>query len=312
MPDNVTDALEIIKAIGLPAAQHNERTALCLLALAGLTPTSRWNQARDPLMGITPIMEWIGRNYNKSYAPNTRETIRKHSLQIFVDAGLALPNPDQPERPVNSPRWVYQLSPEALGLLRTYGTKDWDLQLAKHLGSHQSLVEKYANQRELLRVPLRMKKGDSLALSPGAHSELIKAIVEEFGSRFIPEGHLVYVGDTGEKWAIYDRDLLESLGVEIPEHGIMPDVVIYCPKRNWLVLAEAVVSSGAVDGKRHQALKKLFEQSKAGLIFVTAFPNQKIMRQYICDIAWETEVWRADAASHLIHFNGERFLGPYG
>jgi hypothetical protein len=36
------------------------------------------------------------------------------------------------------------------------------------------------------------------------------------------------------------------------------------------------------------------------------------MGRYLGDIAWETEVWVADAPSHLIHFNGERFLGPYG
>ena len=28
-------------------------------------------------------------------------------------------------------------------------------------------------------------------------------------------------------------------------------------------------------------------------------------------IAWETEVWIADEPDHMIHYNGERFLGPY-
>jgi len=36
------------------------------------------------------------------------------------------------------------------------------------------------------------------------------------------------------------------------------------------------------------------------------------MVEYLKDISWETEVWIADAPTHLIHFNGERFLGPYG
>jgi len=46
-------------------------------------------------------------------------------------------------------------------------------------------------------------------------------------------------------------------------------------------------------------------------IAVTAFPNRALMARYLSEIAWETEVWVADAPSHLIHFNGERFLGPY-
>ena len=33
--------------------------------------------------------------------------------------------------------------------------------------------------------------------------------------------------------------------------------------------------------------------------------------KYLGVIAWESEVWVADAPSHLIHFNGARFLGPY-
>ncbi|MGA9343090.1 MAG: BsuBI/PstI family type II restriction endonuclease, partial [Rhodanobacteraceae bacterium] len=91
----------------------------------------------------------------------------------------------------------------------------------------------------------------------------------------------------------------------------MPDVAIYYSKRNWLLLVEAVTSHGAVDGKRHAELMKLFEGSSAGLVYVTAFPNRSVMARYLSEIAWETEVWVADAPSHLIHFNGARFLGPY-
>jgi type II restriction enzyme len=58
-------------------------------------------------------------------------------------------------------------------------------------------------------------------------------------------------------------------------------------------------------------LTRLFAGSTAGLVYVTAFPNRAIMRRYLAGIAWETEVWVADAPSHLIHFNGERLLGPY-
>jgi hypothetical protein len=32
---------------------------------------------------------------------------------------------------------------------------------------------------------------------------------------------------------------------------------------------------------------------------------------YLDKISWETEVWVADSPTHMIHFNGERFLGPY-
>jgi len=122
---------------------------------------------------------------------------------------------------------------------------------------------------------------------------------------------LIYAGDTGEKWGYFDAVSLGELGVNVDAHGKMPDVVLYYPERNWLLLIESVTSHGPVDGNRHAELARLFARATAGLVYVTAFPNRVIMSRYLGEIAWETEVWVADAPSHLIHFNGERFLGPY-
>ena len=92
----------------------------------------------------------------------------------------------------------------------------------------------------------------------------------------------------------------------------MPDAILYLEEKNWLFLVESVTSVGPVDGKRHAELTHLFGQSSAGLVFVTAFPSRLLMARFLPDIAWETEVWCADNPSHLIHFNGDRFLGPHG
>jgi hypothetical protein len=97
----------------------------------------------------------------------------------------------------------------------------------------------------------------------------------------------------------------------IDSHGKMQDVVPHYPERGWLLLVESVTSHGPVDGKRHEELSHLFSKSKAGLVFVTAFPDKTTYKKYAADIAWETEVWIADAPEHMIHFNGSRFLGPY-
>jgi hypothetical protein len=153
--------------------------------------------------------------------------------------------------------------------------------------------------------------GQEINISPGEHSELIKAIVEEFAPRFSPGAILVYVGDTGEKWGYFDEKLLMELGVSIDSHGKMPDVIFYYQEKDWLLLVESVTSHGPVDGKRHVELSRLFANASPGLVYVTAFPSRSIMTRYLNEIAWETEVWVADAPSHLIHFNGERFLGPH-
>jgi hypothetical protein len=160
-------------------------------------------------------------------------------------------------------------------------------------------------------VPVQIKDGAFIELSPGEHSELIKKIIEEFGGRFAPGGELVYVGDTGTKWGYYNAELLRELGVQVGSHGKMPDVVIYDRGKNWLLLIEAVTSHGPVDGKRHAELAKTFQASTAGLVYVSAFPDRRVMNKYVEAISWETEVWVADAPSHLIHFDGVRYLGPY-
>lgn len=311
MNKHIDSALQILASLGLPRAQQNERSALCLLALLDLTPKKGWAKAKNPLIGITPIMDWARKYYDKAYAPNTRETVRRRSMHQFVDAGLAIYNPDKPDRPVNSPKAVYQIEPAALALLRTFGTPKWHDNLAAYLADRETLTARYAKAREQNRIPVEIAPGKRITLSPGEHSELIQAIIGDFAPRFAPGSVLVYAGDTGDKWGYFDAALLAGLGVTVDSHGKMPDVVLHYPAKDWLLLVEAVTSHGPVDGKRHAELAQLFSGSTAGLVYVTAFPNRALMARYLPEIAWETEVWVADAPSHLIHFNGERFLGPY-
>ena len=305
------ETLNILSQLGLPRAQQNERTALCLLCLLDMTPDKLWSQANNPLVGITPIMDWAKQHYGKYYAPNTRETFRRQSMHQFVDAGICLYNPDKPDRPVNSPKAVYQIEPNLLQVLKTHGTKEYDEILCTYLKQRPTLAERYAREREMVMIPLQIPNGELLQLSAGSHSQLIKDIVLSFGSRYIPNGTLVYVGDTGDKDSFFDANLLKSLGVELDNHGKLPDVVIYDQDKNWLFLIESVTTHGPVDHKRYGELTILFRNCTAGLVFVSAFPNVKTYSKYSSTIAWETEVWIADAPTHMIHFNGSRFLGPY-
>lgn len=307
----LAESLDILSQLGLPRAQLNERSAICLLALCGLDAGKAWSSAQNPLIGIRAMLDFARNKYDKPYAENTRETFRRQTMHQLLEAQIALYNPDDPARPVNSPKAVYQISPDALAMLQSFGTKTWTARRDDFMDKNKSLVSRYGKAREMAMVPVSLGKVGEIALSPGAHSELIKAIVEEFAPRFVPGSQLVYAGDTGEKWGYFDKELLADIGLKIGSHGKMPDVVLFDGERNWLILVESVTSHGPVDGKRFDELKKLFALSKAGLVYVSAFPDRATMKKYLPEIAWETEVWIAEAPSHLIHFNGERFLGPY-
>ena len=307
----VDEALDILRALNVPREQQNERSALSLLALLGMTPRKPWSEAEAPMLGITEMMDVFRDRFGKRYAPNTRETVRRFTVHQFVQIGLLVANPDDPRRPVNSPDNRYQVAPTLLKLARTYGSTAWNTSLTGFLRSAEALGRLQPKERGMVLLPVRLPSGKKLSLTAGGQNELVKKIVEEFCPRFTPGGVIAYLGDTGQKQRHVEAGYLERLGVEIDEHGKMPDVVVHLTEKNWLVLIEAVTSHGPIGLKRHNELKTLFGTARAGLVFVTAFLTRRAMTKYLADIAWETEVWVAEAPSHIIHFNGERFLGPY-
>ncbi|EOI5775953.1 BsuBI/PstI family type II restriction endonuclease [Cronobacter malonaticus] len=309
--EKIEQSLDILRLLGMPRAQINERSALTLLALLDLHPDGEWSAIKRPMLGVTPIMDWCRDVYGKEYAPNTRETFRRQTLHQFCDGGIALYNPDEPDRPVNSPKACYQIAAELHTVLLKYGTHEWSDSLKEHMENISTLVEQYAMARKMEMIPLKLNDGTDLTLSPGAHSQLIKDIIVEFGPRFAPQAEVIYIGDTGAKEDYFRKERLQELGVTVNRKGKLPDVVLYWEERNWLLLIESVTSHGPVDGKRHGELAKLFANAKAGLVYVTAFPDRKIMAKYLMDLSWETEVWVADAPTHMIHLNGDRFLGPH-
>ena len=214
----------------------NERTAYCLLALLNLTEEKQWAKATDPLVGITPMMDFARNNYGADYAPNTRETFRRFSMHQMVQAGIALYNPDMPDRPTNSPKAVYQISPAALQLVKAYKTRAWSRKLAVFKKNVSTLVEQYAQERQMDMVQVRVRDGQAVSLSPGKHNGLIRLIIEDMAPRFMPGVTLVYIGDTGDKWGFFDKELAAQLGLNVEEHGKMPDVVLWYEAKNWLVL----------------------------------------------------------------------------
>ena len=307
----IQEAQHILESLNFDNERQNERSALVLLALAKIFPKSKWSEAEAPLLRTVEIMEIIRSSYGRDYKANTRETIRRQTLHQFADAGLILQNPDNPTRPVNSPKWCYQLSDSALKVIRAFGSTNYEAVVDKYLVDAPGLRAQYAVARDMNRIPVTLADGREVTLSPGGQNTLIKSMVEDFCSYYAPGGTILYLGDADSKWAVSEEVTLKELGVVVDHHGKMPDLVVYMPDRNWLVLLEAASSHGPVDAKRHAELSKLFAGSKPGLVFVSCFPTRAEMRKYLADIAWESEVWCADSPTHLIHFNGERFLGPY-
>jgi type II restriction enzyme len=307
----VAEAQALLAALNFDSARCNERSALTLLALLALRPEDPWASAGQPLLRTVDIMSWLGDHYDKHYKPNSRETIRRGTLHQFIEAALVALNPDDPSRPTNSGGNCYQIDPSAFDLVAGYQKDGFGEQLSAYLARVPGLRAIYAAERDLARIPVTLLDGSSVTLSPGGQNVLIKQILDEFCPRYTPGGRVLYLGDADAKMGVFEEDELATLGVTINSHGKMPDLVVHLPDRDWLVLIEAASSHGPVDAKRHGELKTLFKDSTAGLVFISCLPSREVLRRYLKDIAWETDVWCADNVTHLIHFNGVRFLGPY-
>ncbi len=305
------EAQQILKGFGLPTAQQNEISAYTLLALASVEEESNWGSATNERKRITKgIMHFIAEAYKREYAPNTRETVRKKVLHQFVQARVADLNPDDPALPVNSSNTHYALTDAALEAIKTFGTDSWEPAVNAFIGSVGSLQKLYAKERESTLIPVKLSDDTELNLSPGKHNEVQKAIIEEFAPRFAKRAKVLYLGDTAKKNLYVDTESLEQLGIPIDQHSKLPDVVIFDEERNWLYLIEAVTSHGPVSPKRVVEMEAFLNECKAGKIYVTAFPDFTEFKKHSKDIAWETEVWIMDVPDHMIHFNGDRFMGP--
>ena len=262
-------------------------------------------------MRIHDVIRTIRDVFKVGYAENTREDFRKFVLKPFERARVVDRNPDNPELPTNDPRSHYALTHDAMNVLTTYGSADFEHAANQFTSSYGNLSEAYAAARTRNLVPVTLPTGERLMLAPGRHNELQAAVITAFAPRFTPGGKVLYLGDAADKTLHLHGDELAALGVPLTKNDKLPDIVIYLPAKNWLLLIEAVTSSGPVSPGRRQDLEKILTGCLADRVYVTAFLNFGEFKRHVHDIAWETEVWIAENPDHLIHYNGEKFLGPF-
>jgi len=307
----INETLDILKKIGLPRAQQNERSALTLLAVLDLNEETSWKKAKKRAIRIHDILQFIQTAYGKKYAENTRETIRRQTLHQFEQAGIVIRNPDDPTRPTNSPNTSYIISDEACDAIKSYGTRSWKRKLKQLHEQKGILVERYEKRKKKTYLPVVLPGGSKVSFSPGKHNELQISIIQKFRGRFCPDTKMVYVGDTARKMLFLDEDILNHLKIPITKHDKLPDVVLYDSEKNVLFLIEAVTAHGPISPKRQIELEKTLEECTAKMVYISAFPDFREFKRHSDNIAWDTEVWIEAMPEHVIHFNGEKFFNVY-
>lgn len=303
--DKIDEARELLKMFGMPKAQQADICCYVLLAMAGIKQDTAWADAENEWIRIHDMIQFANTYYGSTYAENSRETFRKQALHHFRNAALVEDN----GKATNSPNYKYRLTEETLQVIRTFQTLDWQKSMNRFLQYHEKLVDIYASKKRMTMMLVRIN-GVDFQFSKGKHNELQRAIIEEFAPRFAPHSECLYVGDTIEKDLVKNADKLKNLGFEITLHDKMPDVVLYREDKNWIYFVESVTSVGPMDSKRILEITEMTRKVTAGKIFVTAFPDFKTYKRFSENLAWETEVWIAEMPEHMIHLNGDKFLGP--
>lgn len=313
----INETIHLLSALGLPLEKETprrlERTASAFLAILDLTATGKWQEAKDLATPRSLLSKQIIRYWQKHFGEKISEgsydDIRRQDLLHLYLAGIV--STDDSHKDQNDGTRAFGLNTEFSEVVRTYGSEGWENRVQAFVSTHGTLQERLNRPRDLPVTEVALPSGERLSFLGGPHNQLQKAIVEEFLPRFGNGAEVLYVGDTANKYAFLNRERLTHLKFFDVEESKLPDVIAYSKSRNWIFLIEAVYSSGPISSERRLVLTQLLKACTASPVYVTAFLDKATFRKFSPDIAWETEVWIASDPDHLVHFDGEKFLGPY-
>ena len=310
------EAQAVLIALGVPLLNLSEtrrlHAARAFVALAGLKPGDTWSQAQD-MTSLTlttkQILRFGREHHGEKRSDGTYDNVCRQDLLLPVTAGVVQQAAD---KATNDSTRGYGIHPDAAKVARSFGTAHWPQACREFEAAWPSLAKQLARHRQLRKIPIRISQGRELMFEPDPHNQLQKAVVEVFLPLFGHGADLLYVGDAADKGKFSEPATLRALGVFDMGHEKLPDVVAYSSARNWLFLIEAVTSANPVTEVRRLTIERMLEgKCKADRVYVSAFPDRATFRKFAAQVAWETEVWIADAPEHMVHFNGDKFLGPH-
>lgn len=313
----INQTLHLLHSLGLPlnglTSRRREKMALAILAIVNVRHAEEWANANDLLtprgLLTREIIRYLNENFGEDISYGSYDDIRRKDLLLPYLSNLIVT--DDPSKDTNDGTRRYALNPEYSALVRGLGAADWDACTARFVADHGTLADRLSRPRILQRTPIFLPSGEVLSFLSGPHNLLQKAIIEDFLPRFGHGAEVLYVGDTANKYSLIKSDKLNQLRFFNLEDAKLPDVVAYSESQNWIYLIEAVHSANPISAERRLVLAELLQHCTASAVYVTAFLDKSVFRKFSPEIAWETEVWIAAEPDHLIHFNGDKFLGPY-
>ena len=312
----LNEARDILVSIGMPPNLTNPRSVMTLAALAEISDNKKWRTASEGYHGTHHIVEYINSHFpnkagldSKPYAENSRETFRKDNIKPWISAGILEPKAGLA---TNDSDNSYRFTSYFAALLRTYGTEQWEENLADYKATHISYAEYLKQTKTVEREYIAEYEGINISLKKSAHNKLQVNILESLIPLICKEKpELLYIGDATNRDLWQKNERLEELGIHIfSQSGNLPDIIVYdrCAKR--IIFIEAYHSTGPFTIDRVNDIKALCKcEEGTEAAFITAFDSTAKMLKNYKDVAWDTDMWSADEPTHLVHKNGDKFIG---
>ncbi len=314
----VKEATDILVAFGVPTEGMTERRkakmAKAFLAVAGIKPGDKWTEIKVNDPSHRPrsrdCINWMNKHLGENISSGSYDDIRRKDLVFPVEVGAVLKAAGNEDAATNDGTRGYAINPKFADQIKKFGTPQWESSLKKFMKGKNTLVEQLKQRREKSMLPVKIGNTE-IVFSPGEHNQIQKAVIEEFLPRFGQDAEVLYVGDTADKFLFLNEATLSQLKFFEIAHDKLPDILAYSKNKNWIFLIEAVHSANPIDPLRKLTFEKQLVNCSADIVFVTAFLTRAAFKKFAADIAWETEVWIAENPEHMIHFNGDKFLGPH-
>lgn len=315
----ILEALQILDAAGVPleglTVRRLEKMAMSFLAVANMKPAQSWSEVAQPkdkhVLRTREIIAFINDNYEEQISPGSYDDIRRKDLLRPVGMGLVIKSANNEKADTNDGTRGYAISEAFSHLASTFGTDDWAKTIA-NFEVDQEYIDRLEGRRDLAKLPVELPGGATIKLDDGPHNRIQMAVIDDFLPRYGYDAEVYYIGDTSDKKAIKSDADLEGLGLNVADRGMLPDIIAFSKSKKWLYLIEAVHSSNPLNPERCIELSRtLLKDCPFGVVYVTAFLTKRDFVRWGTQIAWETEVWIADSPEHMIHFNGDKFIGPH-
>jgi len=315
----IYDGLRIIEAVGVPiddlTPRRLEKMSMAFLALCSITNRNQWinvaSISTDHILGTRQIIRFINKSFEESISEGSYDDIRRKDLIRLVGMGLIVKSAKNPEADNNDGTRGYALSNEFAELIKHYNSDAWET-MKNAFEIDQDYIDKFVGKREKTKLQVKINEAVVVELDDGPHNLIQKAIIDEFLPIYGYGATVLYIGDASEKQLHKYADRMSEIGLDVQDRGMLPDIIAFSEEKQWVYLIEAVHSSNPLNPERCIELQRtVLKNCTYGVVFVTAFLSKKDFSKWMPQIAWETEVWLADSPEHLIHFNGDRFLGPH-